>query len=157
MGVNVEAERIVYNDICKPVTELLQFLKENPTEQSLQHIDALVSKYQLSKENQDGYSELRSYYNTENKHPLVFYTMVCHAFNYQIRFNKNGNFNMPFGKNRSSFNPMLREKFITFCDKLHTLNIKFSNRSFTDLRLDKVSDNDFCICRPTVLFFSGGL
>lgn len=128
--------------------ELLQFLKENSIEYSLQYIDTLVSEYQLSKENQKGYLQLRNYYNRENKHPLVFYTMICYAFNYQIRFNKNGDFNMPFGKDRSSFNPVLREKFITFCDKLKTLNIKFSNRSFIDLRLDKLGETDFIYADP---------
>lgn len=148
LSVNVCSERVVYNDICEPVVELLQFLKENSIEYSLQYIDTLVSEYQLSKENQKGYLQFRNYYNRENKHPLVFYTMICYAFNYQIRFNKNGDFNMPFGKDRSSFNPVLREKFITFCDKLKTLNIKFSNRSFIDLRLDKLGETDFIYADP---------
>ena len=154
MSVNVCSERVVYNDICEPVVELLQFLKENSIEYSLQYIDTLVSEYQLSKENQKGYLQLRNYYNRENKHPLVFYTMICYAFNNQIRFNKNGDFNMPFGKDRSSFNPVLCEKFIAFCNRLSTLNIKFSNHSFTDLRLDKLSETDFIYADPRIFLLS---
>lgn len=148
LSVNVCSERVIYNDICEPVVELLQFLKENSIEYSLQYIDTLVSEYQLSKENQKGYLQLRNYYNRENKHPLVLYVMICYAFNNQIRFNKNGDFNMPFGKDRSSFNPVLREKFITFCNKLQILNIKFSNRSFIDLRLDKLIETDLIYADP---------
>jgi len=104
VGANVNAEHIVYNDICEPVD----------IEKLLSEIDGYIEQYQLSKENNEGYLQLRENYNKGLKTPMKFYTLLCYAFNNQIRFNKNGEYNMPFGKNRSSFNPSLRKKFIDF-------------------------------------------
>ena len=100
VGINVNAEHIVYNDLEEHVVELLNYLSDNETEKLLSEIDSLIEKYNLSKENAEGFNQLREYYNEENNSPIVFYTMICYAFNYQIRFNQNGKYNMPFGKAR---------------------------------------------------------
>ena len=130
VGINVNAEHIVYNDLEEHVVELLNYLSDNETEKLLSEIDSLIEKYNLSKENAEGFNQLREYYNEENNSPIVFYTMICYAFNYQIRFNQNGKYNMPFGKARSSFNPSLRQKFIEFVEELHSKNITFLSESF---------------------------
>lgn len=148
VGINVKANRIIYNDTCKQVVELLNELYIRPTEDCLKAIDDLINRFQLSKENQDGFNELRDYYNNHNQNPLVFYTMICYAFNYQIRFNQQGKYNMPFGKNRSSFNPALRSKFIEFVEQLHKGNYIFSTNDFRKININKLSNNDFVYCDP---------
>jgi len=87
VGINIEANKVIYNDTCKQVVELLNELYIKPTEDCLNEIDKLIYKFKLSKENQEGFNQLRDYYNNENQNPLVFYTMICYAFNNQIRFN----------------------------------------------------------------------
>jgi len=151
VGINVNAKRVIYNDLCEQVSKLLLKLYQTPTEDCLKEIDLLINEYQLTKENQEGFSKLREYYNSENKNPLVFYTLICYAFNNQIRFNSKGSYNMPFGKDRSSFNPSLREKFITFVDGLHNKTCKFASRDFTDLKINKLTSNDFVYCDPPYL------
>ena len=148
VGINVSADTIVYNDLESHVVELLKYLKETDTNRLLLEIDELINKYSLSKENADGFNELREYYNEENNSPIVFYTMICYAFNYQIRFNQNGKYNMPFGKARSSFNPSLRQKFITFCDTLHNKNCMFFNVEFARFRFDELEKGDFVYADP---------
>ena len=74
--------------------------------------------------------------------------MICYAFNYQIRFNQNGKYNMPFGKARSSFNHSLRQKFITFCDTLHNKNCMFFNVEFARFRFDELEKGDFVYADP---------
>lgn len=148
VGINVNADTIVYNDLESHVVELLKYLKETDTNRLLLEIDELINKYSLSKENADGFNELREYYNEENNSPIVFYTMICYAFNYQIRFNQNGKYNMPFGKARSSFNPSLRQKFITFCDTLHNKNCMFFNVEFARFRFDELEKRDFVYADP---------
>lgn len=64
VGVNVEAEHIIYNDICKPVVELLNHIKGNDIENLLSEIDEHIEKYHLSKENREGYLKLREDYNS---------------------------------------------------------------------------------------------
>ena len=148
VGINVSADTIVYNDLESHVVELLKYLKETDTNRLLLEIDELINKYSLSKENADGFNELREYYNEENNSPIVFYTMICYAFNYQIRFNQNGKYNMSFGKARSSFNPSLRQKFIAFCDTLHNKNCMFFNVEFARFRFDELEKGDFVYADP---------
>lgn len=148
VGINVNAEHIVYNDLEKHVVELLDYLSNNETEQLLSEIDALIEKYNLSKENAEGFNQLREYYNEENNSPIVFYTMICYAFNYQIRFNQNGKYNMPFGKARSSFNPSLRQKFIDFVEVLHSKDVTFLSESFETFNIEDLDNNDFVYCDP---------
>ena len=148
VGINVNADTIVYNDLESHVVELLKYLKETDTNRLLSEIDELINKYSLSKENADGFNELREYYNEENNSSIVFYTMICYAFNYQIRFNQNGKYNMPFGKARSSFNSSLRQKFIAFCDTLHNKNCMFFNVEFARFRFDELEKGDFVYADP---------
>ena len=148
VGINVNAEHIVYNDLEKHVVELLDYLSNNETEKLLSEIDALIEKYNLSKENAEGFNQLREYYNEVDNSPIVFYTMICYAFNYQIRFNQNGKYNMPFGKERSSFNPSLRQKFIDFVEVLHSKDITFLSESFETFNVEDLDSNDFVYCDP---------
>ena len=79
---------------------------------------------------------------------MVFYTLVCYAFNNQIRYNKSGQFNMPFGKDRSSFNPTLRKKFVDFVEALHNKNCSFSNNDFRDFDFSSLGTDDFVYADP---------
>lgn len=146
VGVNVEADHIVYNDLEEHVVDLMKYLAITDIEKLLYEIDNLINIYGLSKENVEGFSQLREYYNEENNSPIVFYTMICYAFNYQIRFNQSGKYNMPFGKARSSFNPSLRQKFIEFVEELHRKNCKFYNLTFDKFDFSYLCDNDFVYC-----------
>ena len=151
VGANVEAEHIVYNDIQKEVVEFLNYIKGNNVENLLHEIENYIEVYKLSKENKEGYLELREDYNSGIKTPMKFYTLICYAFNNQIRFNKNGGYNMPFGKNRSSFNPSLRNKFIEFCNKVNEIDCVFLNISFDNFDFSDFDENDFVYCDPPYL------
>lgn len=148
VGINANANCIIYNDLEEHVVELLDYLSKNETGKSLSEIDALIEKYNLSKENSEGFNQLREYYNEVDNSPIVFYTLICYAFNYQIRFNQNGKYNMPFGKARSSFNPSLRRKFIDFVEELHNKDISFKNISFDEFDFTNFTNADFIYCDP---------
>lgn len=147
VGINVKANKIIYNDSIKQVTEMLDCFSKTDIKEILNNIDNLISKFELSKENQEGYLKLREHYNNTLDH-FVFYTLICYSFNNQIRFNSSGKYNMPFGKNRSSFNPTLRSKFIKFVEQLHKGNYVFSNNDFRKINISKLSNNDFVYCDP---------
>lgn len=148
VGINVNAEHIIYNDLCEPVVDLLSYMKIVHTEDMLNDIDTYIRDYNLSKENKDGYLALRENYNKGKKTPIKFYTLLCYAFNNQIRFNKNGEYNMPFGKDRSSFNPTLRQKFVNFVEALQNKDCHFMNISFDDFDFSDFDSNDFVYCDP---------
>lgn len=151
VSVNIKAEKVVFNDLMWQVPEMLQEFKKIGVEESLRKIDGYISSYDLSKENKEGYLALRELYNKGKSDPLMLYTLICYSFNNQIRFNNKGAYNMPFGKDRSSFNPTLREKFITFVQRLQSMEIQFSSKDFRELDLDTLGENDFVYCDPPYL------
>lgn len=148
VGVNVCAKHIIYNDICKQVVDLLQYIKNSNIEEILQQIDLCIKEYNLSKINKEGYLKLREDYNSGKKDAIKFYTLLCYAFNNQIRFNSKGEYNMPFGKERSSFNPTLRQNLIKFHKRVNEIECVFLNMSFEQFDFSKLSKNDFVYIDP---------
>lgn len=152
VGINANAQKILYNELNSDVVKIIKYLYDNDTEDCLRQIDMYVGEYSLSKTNSDGYKKLRDNYNlSSDKNPLMLYTLICHAFNYQIRFNSKGEFNMPFGKERSSFNSVLRSKFELFCNQLHQRDIIFSNKDFRFFSEFNFNHDDFLYCDPPYL------
>lgn len=152
VSVNVKAKSIIYNDFMWQVPEMLEEFKRAGAEECIRKIDEYITHYELSKENRDGYLRLRKLYNSaEPMDPVMLYTLICYSFNNQIRFNSRQEYNMPFGKDRSSFNPALREKFITFVERLQELNIEFFSKDFREVKVENLKGNDFVYCDPPYL------
>ena len=151
VAINVNANRIIANDLCSEVISVYEGIQNGTTEENIRMIEETINEYSLSKENKEGYLELRNYYNEGNKDWYIFYTLIAYAFNNQIRFNKKGEFNIPFGKDRSDFNPALKQKFRDFSDAIHNKNIKFTNYDFRKLSVDKLKENDFVYLDPPYL------
>lgn len=151
VGVNVEANKIIGNDLCKEIIEVYKGIQKEGLENSLNLIKNEISKYNLSKTNEEGFKQIRNFYNEGNKEWYIFYAMLTHAFNYQIRFNKKGEYNMPFGRNRSYFNPTLERNFIKFAKAIEEKNIIFTNHNFKDLKINLLNKDDFVYLDPPYL------
>jgi DNA adenine methylase Dam len=151
VAVNVKANYILCIDKQDEVIGFLTACKNLPSERMVEAIDSLVEKYNLSKTNREGYLKLREHYNEGYKTWDMFYALVTHSFNNRIRFNSKGEFNQPFGMNRSSFNPTLRQKFIDFVDHLKTLNIDFLSADFEELEEFSLGSDDFVYIDPPYL------
>ena len=151
VGINIKANNIICNDINKVVIDLMHDWNRLNSEQALKILEQTINKYNLSKTNEEGFKNIRQDYNDGNKSWNIFYAMLTNAFNYQIRFSKQGNYNMPFGRNRSSFNPTLKKNFIKYIDKLNNINISFTNEDFRDFKMDSLNNNDFVYCDPPYL------
>ena len=149
VAVNVNANKIIANDLCTQVIDMYKGVQNNNTEKSIKMIDNMINEYKLTKENKEGYLELRNTYNNGNKRWAIFYTLLCYSFNNQIRFNKKGEFNMPFGKR--CFNIALKKKFEDFSNAIHNKNITFTNENFKDLDINKLGENDFVYLDPPYL------
>ena len=130
IGINVDAKRIICNDYEKVIIDLYNDWKKETTEQSLKKIKTTIEKYELSKTNREGFEKIRNDYNNGNKEWQIFYCMLMHSFNYEIRFNKKGEYNVAFGKDRSNFNKTTENNFINFTNEIHKkiffLQIKIS-------------------------------
>jgi DNA adenine methylase Dam len=150
VGINVPAKEVIYNDLNLPVVQILEYIHRNETDKILSEIDKTVEQYDLSKINKRGYLKLRGYYNKlVFKSPIILYTLICYAFNNQMRFNSKGEFNMPFGERY--FNPTLRERFIEFSEAISNKGCKFTNADFREFIGVAFSENDFLYCDPRTL------
>lgn len=146
---NVTANQIFANDINFFVIDIYRTFQALTIDELLTAIDTIINQWQLSMQNEAGYLALREHYNAtpiESRNPIELYVLVCYSFNYQFRFNNSRSFNNPFGRDRSSFNPTMRENLITFHRKL--ANIHFSSLNFHDLDLEFLRQGDFLYADP---------
>lgn len=148
VGLNVNAEKIICNDYMYQIIELYSAIRNNTNQETFRHIEERISSFDLSMENKDGYLKLRELYNKE-RNPLDLFVLTCYSFNYSIRFNSNGDFNIAFGKDRSYFNQSIKERLSVFMDR--SKKITFTNFSFEDLKVEKLTNKDFVYADPPYL------
>ena len=154
VGINANAELIIFNDINSKIIEVFQCFRETPLEQILDRIYDTIEKYGLSKTNEEGYIKFREYYN-KTKNPIDLYTLACYSFNYQIRFNNRLEYNNPFGKNRSQFADSMKTNLIAFVQRIQEMKVEFMSRDFAKVPLDRFGCEDFIYCDPPYLISTG--
>ena len=152
VSINTAANNIYANDINYHVIGILQEFQEHDVEYILDYIDTTIEKWQLSKTNEDGYKLFRDHYN-QTKNPLDLYVLMCFSFNYQFRFNSSHDYNNPFGRNRSSFNDVMRSNLILFKEQIN--DIHFSALDFCDFDYDILHTGDFLYADPPYLLTCG--
>lgn len=145
VAVNVEADEIICNDINHYLIDIYKELQSLTINELLDYIDVTIKKWRLSSDNEQAYLAFRNYYN-RTRSPLDLYILICYSFNYQFRFNSAHEFNNPFGRNRSSFNPVIRNNLIKFHKCLK--GIKFQSVNFKNYDISSLGTNDFVYCDP---------
>lgn len=150
VGINVKANNIICNDIESYVIDLMNYFKENNFDDVNNTIKNSIFKMGLSKNNKESYIELRNRFNKE-KTIIDFYLLICHSFSNQIRFNKKGEFNLPFGGR--SFNENMEVNLKNMMSKLHQDNsiFTFTNKKYDELIssiLNSDKKNIFIYCDP---------
>lgn len=152
VSLNVHAKRIVCNDINNYVIGLFEYFQSCEIDNLIHDINQTISEYRLSKQNADGYYALRDEYN-RSRSPLHLFMLVCYGFNHQIRFNNNGDFNNPFGRNRSSYNPNTEKNLKEMYERLHSC--EFNTVNFKDFDTDFMQPGDFLYADPPYLISCG--
>ena len=152
VSINTQANTIYANDINYHVIGILEEFQKHDIEYILDYIDDTIEKWQLSKTNEEAYKSFRNYYN-HTKNPLDLYVLMCYSFNYQFRFNGNHDYNNPFGRNRSSFNEVMRNNLILFKQQIE--DIHFSACDFCDFDYDILNTGDFIYADPPYLLTCG--
>jgi len=120
----------------------------------LWHIDNRIDYFELSLTNETGYKNLRNEYNKQ-KNPLDLFVLVAFSFNHQIRFNNNHEFNNPFGRERSSFNPTMKQNLENFIIEIKENDVNFSSKDFENFDFDNLGNNDFVYADPPYLITCG--
>ena len=152
VSINTKANNVYANDINYYVIGILEEFQKHNVDYILGYIDSTIQKWQLSKTNESGYKAFRDHYN-QTKNPLDLYVLMCFSFNYQFRFNSSHDYNNPFGRNRSSFNEVMRSNLVSF--KRQIENIRFSALDFCDFDYDVLKPGDFIYADPPYLLTCG--
>lgn len=168
VGVNVNAKRIVCVDKQKEIIRVMELFKKYEDGYIIDKLEKIIDKYNLSNSllngyktykctsdkglgsyNKSKYLDLRNDYNSMTddsvEKDFLFLTLVIYGFNNQIRFNSNGEFNMPVGKR--DFNNSIRKNLKSFITKLKTKNIEFINSDFREFAIE-TTDNTLVYCDP---------
>ena len=154
VGLNVKAEQHYFNDNLVPLINLYKTFLSSNTDDTIKYIKNRISELKLSKQNKQGYNQLRFEYN-KTKEPLDLFVLICFSFNHQIRYNNKHEFNVPFGKDRSSFNVSTETNLIQFIKKIKSINTKFSSFDFNEFNFNNLTINDFVYCDPPYLITTG--
>lgn len=154
VGLNAPAQRVILNDNLTYLIDLYRAFARHSTPDILSYIDSRIAQFDLSRVNESGYKLLRESYNTAGE-PLDLFVLIAYSFNHQIRFNNSHQFNNPFGRERSSFNPRMRENLIAFLGQLHNREVEFVNSNFDQVDLAGLTPNDFVYCDPPYLITRG--
>ena len=158
--VNATAKRYIANDIEHHVIGIYNWFKSCEIDVIINDIEGIVQQYSLSKYNTDGYKRLRDDYNslltsdtlsTPFYPTLLFFVLICYCFNHQFRFNKDGGFNMPFGYNVCEWNDSIKKNLINFHRAIREKDIVFTNKSFEELKVEKLGSGDLIYCDPPYL------
>lgn len=161
IAVNVNAKRIIANDFEPNVIGIYKAFQQYDNVDNLIHtIELIIETYGLNIEDAEPFNKLREDYNTyklRNRvhYPfdldILLYVLICYSFNHQFRFNSKGEFNMPFGKNRSQWNDTMKKNLIDFHKAITEKKVIFTNKDFKELKVNKLSTNDFVYCDPPYL------
>jgi site-specific DNA-adenine methylase len=125
------------NDACVPLMKMHYWIWNNSINVILKNVREIISRYQLSKDNKEGFLRLRHDYNEGilRNEPALF-CLIMHAFNYSLHLNNAGEFNAPSGAGRSYFNPSLENKLVQahkeiekYMEDINT-NVQFYNMDF---------------------------
>lgn len=175
VGVNAASRRVVYNDLNRELLRLYDTFRRRDKETVLGWIYQIIEEYHLSQAgrfgydhygcesgkglgeyNREGYLRLRADYNRARQGPgdedyttVMLYVLIVYAFNNQIRFNRQGEFNLPVGKR--DFNPNMERKLSDFIDRLKEQDCRFTCRDFRDFDVSSLGAGDFVYADPPYL------
>jgi DNA adenine methylase len=157
--INVKANKYIYNEYIYEVTDLLENMKNLDTMFMINRIKEIQDEFKVTRENKQGYLNLRDFYNNGNKTWDYFYSLVSASFSNQIRFNEERKFNIPSGVRKDFntpfgkrfFNPNMEKNFIEFANKIKELNIFFMSKNFVDIDASKFDKNMFVYLDPPYL------
>lgn len=168
VGINVNAKKIVCVDKQKEIIRIMELFKKYEDGYIIDKLEKIIDKYELSNSLLNGYEcyectsdkglgsynktkyiNLRNDYNHIKNDSIekdfLFLTLIIYGFNNQIRFNSEGEFNMPVGKR--DFNNSLRKNLKNFITKLKTKDIDFVNSDFREFIIETY-ENTLVYCDP---------
>ena len=175
VGININSNRVIYNDLNENLLCLYHTFKSLDKESVLDWIYEIIEKYNLSLVSENGYDyygcesskglgdynrdkflKLRADFNERHAegnfgdyYYVMLYVLIVYAFNNQIRFNSNGEFNLPVGKR--DFNKKMEQKLVAFIDRIQAQNCIFTCCDFREFDTSALTSQDFVYVDPPYL------
>ena len=152
VSINVEAQHVICNDINNYVIGLFEYFQHYTIDELIANIHGVINEYGLTKQNREGYNALREEFN-RTRSSLHLFLLVCYGFNHQFRFNNNGEFNNPFGINRSSYNANTEKNLRQLHEAIQGFEYHIGN--FRQFDLGFMVPGDFLYADPPYLISCG--
>jgi len=156
VSVNSSCNTIVCNDNDKNTCNLLNYFSSTKPSKVVKDVYFCIQKYGLtdsanmpkgtyiiknheglSNYNRSGFLKMKDDFNQKKETKLLF-PLSIFGFNHYMRFNKQGFFNVPVGKN--DFYKIMQERTVSFLNRMQMKNIIISNKDFRDPSLYKFED-----------------
>ena len=163
VSMNTKANVYYISDTDEKLIELYTLFKYTKSEDIIRHVWARVDEFGLPKERtrriefkdeekikqyKEAYFAFRDHYN-KNKNTLDFYTLMFFSFSQQFRFNRKGDFNMPYGTDCFS---IANEEYIrNGCDFFQNNRVCMGQSDFRTLNIDLLDSDDFVYLDPPYL------
>lgn len=148
---NTKYKNIILNDNNIFILKILEYQKNNSFEQIVKDVELIINQYGLtysrikprgtyveykheglSVYNKEGFNKLKKDFNN-NFDVKKLFVLLIYGFNHYLRFNSNGEFNVPVGK--VDFSRSFYEELKKFENVFNTLNIKLCNYDFLNYEL----------------------
>lgn len=172
VGINTRAERYFYNDKSSQLIGLLQLLSKKEPEEFIRDLQSIVDKYGFSRTSEHNFAyyggncmkgvseynkqkfvHLREDFNTrpvkDDYYYTLLYALIIFGFNNQMRFNSNGEYNLPVGKR--DFNDVLQRKLKKFMHAFQRQTPTLSNLDFRDFNTDFLTEESLVYVDPPYL------
>ena len=172
VGINVECNKVLFNDSNEYLMGLLDTFRRLTKEEIFDWIYKSIDKYGLSlvskngydfyncesskglgEYNKAGYNKLRDDFNKkaskDNEYYLMLYLLIVYSFNNQLRFNRKGEFNLPVGKR--DFNSKMQGKLEAFIDRVKSGDYRFTTDDFRNVNMEGYTDKSFFYADPPYL------
>lgn len=147
--MNTEADYYIYNDINPYVSSIVSGLFSTSYDEIIKQIENIISEYDLSMINKEGFERLRDSYNNGRKDWITLYTLMCHSFNHQFRFNNKHEYNSSFGKNRSYFSDRQKQDLLALKHRFENKDpIIVSSKNAFDFDFSDFDENDLIYFDP---------
>lgn len=152
IAINIHSDNIICNDINHYLIGMYVEMQHMNIDALLRRIHFTINEFALSKTNREGYIALRNRFNAEHDN-IDLFLLICYGFNHQLRFNNNGEFNNPFGINRSSYNEKIENNLIAWHTYLQQMH--FVATDFRNIDLQNLGPRDFVYADPPYLISCG--
>lgn len=179
VGLNTNAKKVIFVDSNERVINLLIYLSKLTFEDFLCQCEKKIKHYKLSFSykdtyrmyriqcnnltdnnglkdyNYEGFYRLRDDYNAlidknSDEANLMLYLLMVYSFNNDMRFNSNGDFNLPVGKTDLNRNNVLKIK--SYIERVKKIDAQFVCADFQDKVIQTILNNaDFIYMDPPYL------